>query len=431
MRFRQQSSRAIPPFVLALTFVAGLFALPLNAQDRLGVTLFSERSLNGERETFTRDEYDLADTRFGARRARSADVSRGCVATLYALPGFRGPSVEIREADNNLANTRVGANAVSSLRIVCPGDRPYDDRDGRYRGSTSYGPGVTLFRDRNLSGPSETFDRDVRDLSRTRIGARTASSIAVPRGCVATLYELPNFRGRKTDFRDDDNNLRNTAVGEDEASSLRVTCGDDRDDDRYDDRYRRPAGPGVTLYRDINLEGPSETFTRDERDLSKTSIGARTVSSLTVPRGCVATLYELPFFRGRSTEFRDTDNNLKNTTLGNDVASSLRIRCDGDTPYDDPYRGRPDELGVTLFRDKDLEGASETFTTDVPDLSRHPIGAGTASSIRVPPGCLATLYERPYYEGRSTTFRDTDNNLKNTQVGNDTASSIRVRCTRP
>ena len=83
---------------------------------------------------------------------------------------------------------------------------------------------MTLFRDRDRRGPSQTFDRDVPDLSGTSIGARTASSVAVPRGCTAILFEGPGYRGRSTTFRDDDNNLSNTPVGEDTASSLRVSC---------------------------------------------------------------------------------------------------------------------------------------------------------------------------------------------------------------
>ncbi len=51
-----------------------------------------------------------------------------------------------------------------------------------------------------------------------------ASSIDVSPGCLVTLYELPGFRGRRTEFHERDNNLKNTAVGEDTVSSLRIRC---------------------------------------------------------------------------------------------------------------------------------------------------------------------------------------------------------------
>lgn len=187
--------------------------------------------------------------------------------------------------------------------------------------------GVTLFRDRDLSGPHQTFHDDVPDLRYTQLGSRRASSIAVPPGCVAVLYEFQNYRGRSTVFRDDDNNLKNTMVGEDRAASLRVNCRG------HYPGWRPPAEPelrerrGATLYRDREGRGPSAFFDRDVPDLDRTRFGSRMASSVDVSPGCVLTLYELPGFRGRRADFRERDNDLKNTAVGEDSASSLSIRC--------------------------------------------------------------------------------------------------------
>ena len=155
----------------------------------------------------------------------------------------------MQEDDNDLRNAAL--RTVGSVRVRCgrdegwgevctrPGTRwnwsdgesptrdAYDLRDEDRRRP---GFGVTLYRDRNMNGPSESFTGDVGDLRSSRVGARKASSIRVPRGCVATLYAQPGFRGRSTEFREDDNNLRNTDVGEDTASSIRVDCGVDTGD---------------------------------------------------------------------------------------------------------------------------------------------------------------------------------------------------------
>lgn len=190
--------------------------------------------------------------------------------------------------------------------------------------------GVTLFRDRRLEGPSATFTEDVPDLGRTRFGARRASSIGVPEGCTAVLYDRAWYRGRSTTFREDDENLSNTEVGEDRAVSLRVRCGGGRwepgDEPREDER-ERGSRRGATLFRDKDLEGPSETFDRDVPDLERTRFGARTASSIDVSSGCVAVLFERPGYRGRRTEFRERDNDLSNTQVGEDTVSSLRVRC--------------------------------------------------------------------------------------------------------
>ncbi len=214
--------------------------------------------------------------------------------------------------------------------------------------------GVTLYRDRDQNGPNQTFADDVPDLKYTQFGSRKASSISVPPGCVAVLYEYPHYRGRSTTFREDDNDLSNTQVGEDRASSMRVKCRGNasrRDRDRRERHDRseppvplpvEPVPPprggdgwghwesgqrGAILYRDREGEGPRAFFDRDIPDLDRTRFGSRMASSVDVSPGCVVTLYELPGYRGRSTDFHERDNNLKNTSVGEDTVSSLRVRC--------------------------------------------------------------------------------------------------------
>lgn len=195
-----------------------------------------------------------------------------------------------------------------------------------------------------------TFYDDVPDLRYTGFGSRRASSIAVSPGCTAVLYEQPRYGGRSTVFRNNDNNLSNTVVGEDTASSMRVNCRGSYPGLRppSEDRPPFPPGPpppepdpppgyrppwadgrqrGAMLFRDRDLRGPSEFFNRDVPDLDRSRFGSRMASSIDVSPGCVAILFELPGFRGRRTEFRERDNNLSNTAVGEDSASSLRVIC--------------------------------------------------------------------------------------------------------
>jgi len=195
--------------------------------------------------------------------------------------------------------------------------------------------GVTLFQDRFLRGPSQTFHDDVPDLRHTQFGSRRASSISVPPGCVAVLFERPGYRGRSATFRDSDNDLSNTTVGEDSASSLRVNCRRSGPENHYRPDWHvdhpDPQGPpparGVVLYRDREASGPSQFFDRDVPDLDRTRFGSRMASSVDVSPGCIAILFELPGFRGRRTEFKERDNNLRNTPVGEDAVSSLQVRC--------------------------------------------------------------------------------------------------------
>lgn len=286
-----------------------------------GVTLYEGVRLTGERASFDRDVFDLNETSFGARRASSVDVARGCRVTLFELSGFRGRSLELTERDNDLGNTRLGRGSVSSVRVDCRGGGGSGWGSGSSRG-------VTLYSDVDLEGPSQVFATDVPDLERTRLGARRASSIDVPKGCAATLYSEPGYRGRSTTFRGPNTDLRNTPVGNDTASSLRVDCGGNPHvPGGSRPPVPAPGGDGVTLFRDKDLRGSSETFRSDVPDLDGTRVGARSASSIEVPPGCRAILFSEPGYRGQSTTFDGPNRDLRNTGVGNDRAQSIRVTC--------------------------------------------------------------------------------------------------------
>ncbi len=294
--------------------------LPPDRPRRGSITLFSDRRYSGESETFYGDIVDLNATKFGNRRASSLRLASGCRATLWEYPYFKGRSTTFPGDDANLSNTSLGERAASSLKLDCRGGGGYGPDPYPRPEPSRYG--VTLYQGRHAQGPSMTFDRDISDLDRTPFGSRSASSVDVSPGCIAILYQYPNYRGRSTTFRERDNNLSNTEVGEDTASSLKINC-----QGGHGPNPPVPVMRGVTIYRDRYASGPSETFSRDVEDLSRTSIGARTASSVDVTPGCIATLYEFPGFGGRSTTFRERDNNLKNTAVGEDRASSLKVSC--------------------------------------------------------------------------------------------------------
>ena len=415
------SRRSLLLFLLLPALVPAADAAAQNA----GAVLYDGTRLTGGRITLDRDVFDLDETSFGSRRARSVSVSPGCRATLFELSGYRGASVEVTGRVDDLSVTRLGSRGVSSARVACTGSL----------GSTGYAPwgagarGVTLFRDSGFKGDSETFSADVPDLSRTRVGARQASSVEVPEGCVAVLFTGTGYSGRSTELRQAHDNLRLTDVGNDAVSSLRVDCrgtGGSTIDSGWS-----AGGRGVTLFRDSGFKGDSETFSTDVPDLSRTRVGARQASSIEVPEGCTAELFTGTGFSGRSAVFREAHEHLRLTDVGNDTAASLRVDCRGTNGAAGLGRGRGGAgRGVTLFRDSGFRGDSETFATDVPDLSVTRVGARQASSIEVPEGCTAELFTGTGFSGRSTVFREAHDNLRLTDVGNDAAASLRVDCGR-
>ncbi len=189
--------------------------------------------------------------------------------------------------------------------------------------------GVTLYRDINFSGAGETFTHDVPDLRSSRIGNDQASSVRLGGDCTARLFQDVNYRGGYTEVSHDYRDLRAASVGNDSVSSIQVRCGGGGwggGDEWGDSGSSSPHG--VTLYRDINFSGVSETFTADMSDLRSTRIGNDQATSVRVGPRCRARLYQDLNFGGAYTEVDSDVADLRRSTVGNDSVTSIRVRCD-------------------------------------------------------------------------------------------------------
>ncbi len=398
-----------------------------------GVALYQGGAFKGRREVFYQDDSDLRNNRIGNDLASSVQVAAGCRATLYSDPGYRGRSAEIGSDVRDLRATRLGNDAASSIRVRCGGrsdDRHDDPRGDRRDGSGGWNPwgggsggsggsgrggGATLYAGGDYSGRSKTFYDDVDRLSGTEVGNDTVSSVRVDPGCRLELFEHPDYRGSSNVLTGDVPDMRRTLLGNDRASSLRLDCG------RGGSGYDRG---GATLYAGGDYSGRSETFYGDVGRLSETEVGNDTVSSVRVDPGCRLVLFEHPDYRGGSNVLTGDVPDMRRTSLGNDRASSLRLECDrGGGGY-----GRPGGGGVTLYREVDFRGSSETFSRDVRNLTNTSVGNDAARSVRVPSGCRVVLYRHSDFRGESTVLTRDAETLRFTSVGNDAVSSIEVDC---
>lgn len=205
---------------------------------------------------------------------------------------------------------------------------------------------------------------------------------------------------------------------------------------------------GVTLYDREEFRGGSATFDSDVEDLGYSRIGNDRVRSVRVDRGCRAILYEDSRFRGRSTVVEYDAPDLERTEVGPGNASSLRVECSrdgwgnrgrdddrrdewgdrddrGSFGHDYAWRGRK---GVILYEDQDYRGREAFLSQDTDDMRHLDVGNDRASSIRVAPGCQATLFKNARFTGGSVVIEYDTPDLGRTRVGNDSVSSIEVRC---
>mgnify|MGYP001813898849 FL=1 len=213
----------------------------------------------------------------------------------------------------------------------CSGGQGQGGGGGWGHSSQSGDRGVTLYRDINFSGTSETFTHDVPDLRSSRIGNDQATSVRVSGNCTARLFQDINYRGGYAEITQNYMDLRASSIGNDSVSSMQVRCGGGGWGGSGGDEWgdSRPSSPhGVTLYRDINFAGVSETFNADMSDLRSSRIGNDQATSVRVGPRCRARLYQDLNFGGAYTEVNSDVADLRRSTVGNDSVTSIRVRCD-------------------------------------------------------------------------------------------------------
>jgi hypothetical protein len=306
-----------------------------------GVTLYRDLNFLGLGQTFDSDVADLRGSRVGDDQATSIRVHGGCRARLHRDPHFRGGYLEVSADIGDLRSTQIGDDSASSIEVRCSGRSDWSDQGGgstggswnegsgdSWGGGSSSAPyGLTLYRDPQYGGVSETFTRDMEDLWDSRIGNDEATSARVSRGCRARLYRDGSYRGAYVEIDSDIPDLRNSPVGDDSISSIQVRC----EQSSWGNEWSGGTGSnayGVTLHRDPQFRGTRETFDQDVRDLRYSQIGNDQATSVSISRGCRARLYRDPDFRGSYTEIDRDVADLRGSQVGDDAISSLEIRCD-------------------------------------------------------------------------------------------------------
>ncbi len=426
---------------LLLPILAACLASTASAQieDRSGggVTLHREANYQGISETFYSDVADLRGSRIGNDQATSVTLGGDCQARLYANTNYTGAYLQMAFGVADLRGSRVGNDTASSLKVRCGGAHWGEGGSGSSSGGGwgggSSGHGVTLYRDLNFSGTSQIFTDDISDLRGSMVGNDTATSIRISQGCRARLFADAGYRGAYVEVDRDISDLRSSLVGNDSVTSMQVRCEGDGDGWGGSSGGGWGGGSssyGATLYRDLNFSGTSQTFTDDASDLRGSLVGNDTATSVRLSRGCRARLFADSDYRGTYIEVDRDISDLRSSQVGNDSVTSIQVRCEGDGGGwgGSGGGGWGGNDQVTLYEHIGFRGAAYSFDSDASDL-RSSYGANDeASSVRVAPGCTVRLYQDPQFRGSYTETSRDISDLTSSRVGNDSISSLQVRC---
>ncbi|HEY7862624.1 MAG TPA: beta/gamma crystallin-related protein, partial [Thermoanaerobaculia bacterium] len=335
-----------------------------------GVTLFVDENYGGAYETFTSNVPRLSTTRIGNDRVSSLRVSPGCRARVYTDDHYRGASMEVSGDMQTFRYMPVNNDDASSIQVDCGGSGGGGGGGGGGRGPAGT---VTLYRDRFYGGASQVFRIDTRSLAGSQIGNDGASSLRVSPGCRVRLFADNDFGGRFQDFSQDVQDLGATTVGNDAVSSLRIQCGGGGWGGGSSDR-------GITVYHDPGFRGGWQKFTSDVSDMGSNDIGHDAAGSLRLDPGCTAILYVDRSYRGRSARAVGDIVDLAASPIGRDSLSSFRLECGGGVGGGG-WEGGGARRAVRIFGESGHRAFVGEYSVDVPDLN-SPVG-----SVDLDPGC--------------------------------------------
>lgn len=172
---------------------------------------------------------------------------------------------------------------------------------------------VTIYDQPNFAGNSQVLANGRYDtaLNQITIGNDALSSLKVPHGMVARLFEHYHFQGRFIDIRANTPAL--DAYWDNRTSSIVV----------YNATATPPDTREVMIFQDANYSGSFQILAAGQYDTPQLQIGDNALSSALVPYGMVLRLFENPGFSGAFIELREDTSAV--SMDWNDRASSVVV----------------------------------------------------------------------------------------------------------
>ena len=268
-----------------------------------GVTLFEKSSCTGRSSEVRDDVRYLGSRRVGNDTASSLALRGDFAVTLYEHRAFRGDASTFVGSDTNFGNDAIDHDRASSVRIR--------------RGGCDGSPGVYLYSDSGFAGRCSRFKRSVSSLRPEYVLNDEASSLRIIGDYAVTVYQHANFTGSRSTKQVDDPTFGDDEIRHDEASSIRIREGN---------TVCTSGTTGVFLFQETGFGGRCSRFTDDARDLSLAFVGEDLASSIRVSPGYEATVFADRGLRGqpRST-FSGEDGNFGDNAIRHDRASSIRV----------------------------------------------------------------------------------------------------------
>jgi Beta/Gamma crystallin len=154
----------------------------------------------------------------------------------------------------------------------------------------------------------------------------------------------------------------------------------------------------ITIYEHAHFQGRSQVLPPGRYDdpFSQLTIGNDSLSSLKVPPGLVARLYEHSHFQGHFIDIKEDTPVI--SPFWNDRTSSIIVYGEAEQP--------PVIKEVRIFEHAYYGGSSQTLQKGKYDIAQLLIGNDTFSAAQVPYGMVLRLYEHANFQGAFIDIRE-------------------------
>ncbi len=180
---------------------------------------------------------------------------------------------------------------------------------------------------------------------------------------------------------------------------------------------------GITLYKDSNYTGTSQTLTVGRYDYTLLTIGNDQLSSMQVPSGCKVTLYQNGAFSG-ATQTLTKDWAGSASDPWNDITSGVEVMESTTITSTTPINCAGS--GVTIYNSSLYGGKHKSFSNGKYDVTQLGLGDNAISSVKVATGCRVILYQNSGFSGATKVLTGNWDG-SSTDPWNDQTSSIEVR----
>ncbi|WP_437499446.1 beta/gamma crystallin-related protein [Sorangium sp. So ce1099] len=245
------------------------------------------------------------------------------------------------------------------------------------------GAQAAVYSDADYEGQFHVLQPGSHDVDQLGIPNDELSSLRLPNGWTAQLWEDAGFQGAQVTYQSSQTNV---GAFNDQTSSVVITGG-------------------VQIFEHSDYTGTRQVLSPGKYDVGALTIGNDALSSIRVPANWRVTLHKNSGFGGATLVVHGGEIALLDDAW-NDEVSSITV-----------------EEPVVAYADENFSGRAALLWPGIYDLSELGLADDTLSSLRVPAGYGVTVWENGDFSGASFEVLESTASLG---VNNDRGSSLEV-----